>query len=88
MERKSRAAREDVLREFGELDDLVVASILALEPSLADLVEARQRLDEGQAPLDTLPDPSEAPLGVVGRIVALVYEEDQKLAEDEELTPA
>jgi hypothetical protein len=88
MEPKTRVTREDVLREFGELDDLVTARILALEPTLADLVMARQRLEEGESPLETLTTQSEAPLDMVGRIVALVYEENVRLAEDEELTPA
>jgi hypothetical protein len=88
MEPVTRASREDVLREFGELDDLVMARILALEPSQADLVAARQRLAEGEAPLAAPPTHSEVPLDTVGRIVALVYEENVRLAEDDELTPA
>lgn len=67
------AGSADVARELGLLDDLAVAKILALEPTVAALVEARVLLGEGDAPRGAS-DP------VVDRIVDLVRDQ---LARDE-----
>jgi hypothetical protein len=48
MQTTATVTRADVRREFGDLDDITVASILDTGASLADLVEARTRLtDDG-----------------------------------------
>jgi hypothetical protein len=62
------AGRADVVRELGALDDLAVAKILALGPTVAALVEARVVLAEGDAPRGARRSPGP----VVERIVDLV----------------
>ena len=61
------AARADVLRELGPLDDLTIASILALGPTVAALVEARVYLGEGEPAT-----PRRSPGPIVEKVVDLV----------------
>ena len=69
------AARSDVVQELGPLDDLTVAKILELGPTVASLVEARVYLAEGEP----VRGPRRSPGPVVERIVDLVRD---ALAED------
>ena len=62
------AGHADVVRELGPLDDLAVAKILALGPTVAALVEARVVLAEGGRP----PGAERSPGPLVERIVDLV----------------
>lgn len=83
MDASARATREDVVRELGELDELVIARILAVGPSLGEVVEARGRLtDDGDGPLRP------PPTAIVDRIVTLVRDDLERLeADDDELSP-
>jgi hypothetical protein len=62
------AARADVLRELGALDDLTVAKILELGPTVAALVEARITLAGAD------PGPHRSPGPLVEKLVELVRE--------------
>jgi hypothetical protein len=66
-----------VKRELGDLDDLEVARIVALDPSEAEVVEARAWLEGNEDVARALDGPSS---GVVAQIVAIA----QTAAEAEE----
>lgn len=72
-------SRADIVREFGDLDDLTIIQILEVHPTFADLVEARNRLtDDG-----VLRRP---PTVAVTRIAMLVRDALER-AETEEESP-
>ena len=72
------AARSDVVRELGPLDDLTLARILELGPTVAALVEARVYMTEGE-----LAGPRRSPGRVVESIVDLVRDALAEIEPDE-----
>ena len=77
------ADRADIRRELGDLDDLTVGRILALGPSVAEVVEASVRLAQGDDP-DVVRGP---PSLLVQRIVREVRDALERAEEDEMLPP-
>jgi hypothetical protein len=81
MNPQQPAARSDVLRELGALDDLTIAEILELGPTVAALVEARIYLADEDPTGPRLRSPGP----VVQKVVDLVR--DQLAREEEEDVP-
>lgn len=71
------ATRDDVVRLFGELDDVTVDRVLAIGASLAELREARAWIDGDEEVEQTLGEPSSARVNQVVDMVQAYIEEEE-----------